>query len=472
MAYKGKKLSELKGKELQARIAHLVATHNTAALPTKYLPVDQRRSREMNARLNSPVTPGSPLTNRDLAREANAATGVQYGGQETALGQELAQTQSHGRAVGDYFNQYLGALRASQSAQTAQAAATAGHLAAIGASGQQAATSADTSTLRAMQEDAQRRGASVDPQLAVQASQAAQVNRNTSDAQAGTANLLGQVGANYLAALQGAAGTQRGQALAQNQRDVSNVRQRQTALASEKGQSNLQYRSKRRSEEFTNVATAALTGQKQETADASFSAQTGYTPEQWAQLTPAERLEALRRKTKATTKPAAKPKPVADAPYKYGYTKKEWLALPLSKRQQITTENAPGGKHNPKKGPKPAVGLGSITPQEENKRADQINTIAGWLQKPPVVNGKPLTTAQILENLRTGKNPLGKPISPQILNAARSLADNQGKGLGPFGIHNAHLEGVHVKGRWKQIAKPKPKPKVRLPLGGSVNLPS
>lgn len=60
----------------------------------------------------------------------------------------------------------------------------------------------------------------------------------------------------------------------------------------------------------------------------------GYTNAQWAQMTPAERLQAMRAGTAATTRPST-PNPNANPGDHYGYTNAEWAKLPLDQRRKI-----------------------------------------------------------------------------------------------------------------------------------------
>lgn len=430
MAYKGRKLAQLSPADRAARIAHLVATHNTAAVPTKFLTganAKFARQRLMNERLDTPVVPGDTMTNRDLSREATAATQTQYGPLMASQALQPKQTS-------DYYAQYLATLKGIQSSQAAQGQQLATTLGNIGAAGQQQAQTENTRVEDQAAQDARNRGAVQDPSLAANAANAAQVTRNIATGAAGTAGVVGQNAANFLGALQAAGGASKLAALNKNTSDALQTKR-------EAGAFKTQYVGKRRSEEATNVATSALANVN---ADTKKSA--AQVARQNARTSRSRAQEAARHNKAQENKgpSASEQKTAADLAFfkKHGY---------------YPPTGAPKKGKGPK-GAKPPTGLGSLTPQQENDKATQINTIAGWLQKPPNDDkGKPQTAAQILEKLRTGKNPLGKPISPQILNAAKSLAANQGKGLGPYGIHNAHVEGVHVKGRWKQLPKAKKK---------------
>lgn len=410
MAYRGKKLKDLKGDARRDRIKTLLANPGTRRLvPTADLPQNLARKRLLNDRLDQEVVPGSPLTERGLAREANAAVDVQYGDQK-----RLYERQA--QATPGYYAAYLNQLRSQQQADAQRSANTAGAIGALYSSGPQAPNSQQS---------------------------------NVGAMQAGTVQALGAAQGNYSSALQAAAQAGGIQAL-------QAVKAKQAELAGTMGSANQQYRSKRRSEEFTNVATAALTGQKQDTADADFSAQTGFTPAQWAQLSPSEKLDALKKASRAKAKPATPKAPPADQPYKYGYTKKEWLALPLAERQRITkaNETKPGKKG---KDDKPTTGPGSVSPAEEHKRVDQVDKVYGLLRNPIIelknpttgtVTTKRLSPTQMRDHLRA------QGINPNVLRVALSRFHNKGA-VGPDGISAAHALGIHVGGRWKRVKGPK-----------------
>jgi hypothetical protein len=230
-AYKGPKLSELQKRKnpaaLQARVQQLAANPGTrglvdTSLLQRFGLTGLAKKRLLNERLAQPVVPGSTMTNRDLARESNAAMDVQYGDQRRLL--ERQQTQAP-----DYYQAYIDELKKAQAGATAQGAQTGQAIQALYSSGPMSPGS-NQATLGA--------------------------------AQAGTANLLGQTQANYQQALQNAVQSGKLKALA-------DIGQKRADLAATEGQANLQYRSKRRSEEMQNVATAALANVKTDTAQSA-----------------------------------------------------------------------------------------------------------------------------------------------------------------------------------------------------------
>jgi hypothetical protein len=94
----------------KGRISKLAANPGTrAALADKYLTPVQLKQRQLNQRLNAPVTAGSTLTNRDLAHQRQAATQVQYGPQDQEAAKQLGQAQQLQKDQGDWYAQYQAA---------------------------------------------------------------------------------------------------------------------------------------------------------------------------------------------------------------------------------------------------------------------------------------------------------------------------------------------------------------------------
>src|SRR3954462_1870032 len=72
----------------------------------KYAPA-MARQRQMTARLKTPITPGSTTTERDLAREAQAAMTQKYAPLENQQRQALGEERTRTRDVGGFYDQYL-----------------------------------------------------------------------------------------------------------------------------------------------------------------------------------------------------------------------------------------------------------------------------------------------------------------------------------------------------------------------------
>lgn len=112
----------------RARYAKLEKDPNTrAAIPTKYLSPRYRKVRELNARLATPVTPGSTMTEGDLARRAKAETDLKYGDAERVARTTVAEAQGKARVVPDYFAQYRATLDRARQALDAERQAVVGN---------------------------------------------------------------------------------------------------------------------------------------------------------------------------------------------------------------------------------------------------------------------------------------------------------------------------------------------------------
>lgn len=112
----------------RARYAKLEKDPNTrAAIPTKYLSPRYRKVRELNARLATPVTPGSTMTEGDLARRAKAETDLKYGDAERIARTTVAEAQGKARVVPDYFAQYRATLDRARQALDAERQAVVGN---------------------------------------------------------------------------------------------------------------------------------------------------------------------------------------------------------------------------------------------------------------------------------------------------------------------------------------------------------
>lgn len=351
MAYKGKSLDVLKKSDpggFKARIAHLIATGNSAAVPTKYLPAGAGKilqQRNLKARLDSPVTPGSSLTNRDLAHEAASTIQTTYQPQEQAMNAQEGQLVNQRANLPQYYQNYLGVLKGAQTQAGADAARTGANIAALGASAQQAATTQDASVLARMQQDAQSRGATVDPSLAANAANAASSSRSVADAQAGTANLLGLAQQGLLRMTEAGAGLAQQEGIGKLNAQQSQLAQQNTALKREEGLANQAYRTKRRSDEVTSVATSSLAGVN--AAAKAAGVEQG-----------AKRVSIAQQNADTAAKRAAsagQPSTVAKPPSNYTGSPADWNALSRSARDAYVKAH-PTGKGTSKTNTKDQYG--------------------------------------------------------------------------------------------------------------------
>src|SRR5262245_31166562 len=92
-------------------------------VPDKYAPASVRQHRQanvkkaaLNKRLDTPITPGSTTTERDLARESQAAMDVKYGPLEAEQRKNVGMAEAAVRDVGGWYDQYLAQLQGHQQA--------------------------------------------------------------------------------------------------------------------------------------------------------------------------------------------------------------------------------------------------------------------------------------------------------------------------------------------------------------------
>lgn len=222
-------------------------------LPVNLLPPEVGAQRQLNMRLDAPITQGSSITERTLAREAKAAEQVQYGPQQQALGTQLATAQQVQRDTGSFYDQYL-----------AQLAQNERDVANIQAGAQQALTQVGTGITGLAGTDAAQLQGQANQAAGARGAQAGDLSQMASGATATRQALVGSfqaqqalqgAGANtYASGLANVVGpTQKLSALAQGQRQVGKVQSDITALAGQRGAYNQQYRSQQRAAEGKNV---------------------------------------------------------------------------------------------------------------------------------------------------------------------------------------------------------------------------
>lgn len=301
MAAKNKALSA-------ARAQKLAANPGTrAALQDKYLTPAQRTERAKNARLNAPVTPGSALTNRDLAHQRTAATTVQYGPVQTQVGQQLAAAQQTERDTGGWYDEYLKQLAThQQNVATNATVANDAIKALVGTAGQ--TTQFQGTPAGATSTDAQNAAAVRQALLASFGSAAAETGRNATTYADTLAHDVGP--------------TQKLTAQAQGRRNTDAVREKQATLGREIGAFGSKFNADTISSEQKNVlANQALTGKS-----AAQQATDNYR---------AAQIDLRRGVDPVTGKPLPKKPKAAPTGYgpgapgmnKYGYTYGEWTKL-------------------------------------------------------------------------------------------------------------------------------------------------
>jgi hypothetical protein len=126
---------------------------------------------------------------------------------------------------------------------------------------------------------------------------------------------------------------------------------------------------------------------------------------------------------------------------------------PAAKQQKLDAYNKKTGKSA--KADQPTAGPGSLSSAAEAKVIERINKVYGLLSNPTTTTLdankneviRPSTAKDVLARLRA------QGVDPRILNVARSLLHNKGKGVGEMGLKNAHDLGIHVSPHWKVVRK-------------------
>jgi hypothetical protein len=235
-------------------------------LPGKDLSPQQRQQREMNARLAQPIAtiPGlslaSPLTERDLAHEAGAATTVRYGPQETAIAQQLAQAVQQKNDTQTWYDDYKNRLQSYQQQVGAyqQGANDAMQRLQQGVTGLGQADPGFVQQQQAgMPQGTAPVGASVgqNANAALSVRQGIAGNYGVNQANVGAANNT------YASNLANVVGPQQLlTSLSGKQAGINKVLTEKAALKGEEGAYNQQYRSQKRSDETKNLLAAGALG--------------------------------------------------------------------------------------------------------------------------------------------------------------------------------------------------------------------
>lgn len=316
----------------QGRVARLLANAGERSkLPDSYLPAAQLAQRQLNKRLAQPVTPGSSMTQRDLARQTQAAADVKYGAATQQAQQNVTQLGQVQRDTSDWYDAYLRELAAHQAnvagfQQQAQqsvaglsqaAGALPAHGAATGLSGENQATALQASAVRK---------ALTDSFGAMLTSQGA--NANTyADA---LAHVVGP-GAK-VQALDVAAGNQ------------GKARQQLQQLVAERGAFRQTLADQTKQDEAKNVlATSIATGKELAatseakaavagaTAEATTAAKYGYSLKDWRKIGPTARQAVIK-----STKSTAADHVYSSGPFA-GHMKSEIDAMSGVDRQKLVT---------------------------------------------------------------------------------------------------------------------------------------
>jgi hypothetical protein len=371
--------------------------------------------------LDMPVTPGSSITRRQAMRMAKNATNVRYGGQETGVNQQIAQSQQLGRDQAGWYQQYLDALKGYQTDTQNRAAATNAAVQAEANSFRTLDQGNLTAQQQAMNADAANRGATVDPRLAQDASNASVVRQAL---QGGLGALIAQQGlsaGNQAANLAQVVGPgQRLQAQAQNMRQQGALGEQLTGLKGQEGSFAQQFIDSLTQDEAKNILAASIASGKDLTTQQRITETTRHNKASETNT---------RRSIKAQRNSPSAQKTKADL----AFFKKHGYYPPTG----APKKNAAGSKDKPVSGP------GSLTPIKEAAVVSQINQIVS------IIKSSKRPDHELRMFFANGQNPLKKVIDPRVINIAFDVARRGG--LSSPNVRAAHDLGIHVGGHFKRL---------------------
>lgn len=411
-----KKPPKAKPKPLNVRVASDPALLKRALadpglrskLADRFLSPAQRQQRATTARLNAPAVPGSSLTNRDVARQANNASTVRYAGAEGQLGQQLTDARQNLTNQGSYYDQYKADLAQHQAnvAGYQQGAVDAiSHLApalaGIAPQGQGAQGTVDQQALAVRQALANN--------FAANAATGQAANNTYADTLTNVVAPAAKLGA-----------------LSRAQSSIDAVRGKQGDLAREKGAFNQSTRDQIVSDEGKNVLarqTLGLNAQK-----AAFD-----------QATTTARIQETTRHDKAAEANTAAGQQQQQANQdgsvnKYGYTNAQWKTMTVQQRQKVIKDfKAKGGKTGANSG-----GPEWLTNEQMGAGLTQLVKLKGFAQK--AKTGQPFVP---------GHKPQGamsrQQAAQKIYASAPSLKDPVLLSAALDAVYDGHISSATVK---------------------------
>jgi hypothetical protein len=446
----------------RGRIQRLLKNPGTrAALADKFLPPDLLAQRNLNRRLNAPITPGSAVTERDLSRQTRTASDVRYGQAEQQSRQDIAASEQRARNVAAWYDNYLKELAShqqnvagfqSQATQAVQGLSQAG--AGLG-SGAAENLSADNQQTAANASAVRR--ALVDSYGAMLSSQGANANTYASS----LAHVVGP--------------GQKLQAQQQAQGRTGKAQQALEQLLREKGAFRQQLGDERRQDEAKSVlATSIATGKEVAntptakaavagaTEEARQAAKYGYSLHDWRTLGPKGRA-TVRGNEKGSSGDTV----YSSGPFA-GRTKADVQALSDTERKRLVDAYRGGGK-----GKQATSGAGSASPAAQTKAVSQIRQAQRYVSD---LRAKGVADAVIRNGLNQGYITDSKGnrltltrINPDFVNAAFDLEGGKyGKGLSPANVNVLHRRyGLRLRGVFPIAST---SPRIVIP-GFGVNTP-
>lgn len=308
------------------------------------------QQRTQNRYMASPITEGSSVTNRDLDRDTKATVGLGYGYLDNELQKRYAQSDAMMQQIPQWFDYYRGQLQQLGLADAAAAQYATDQITNLGGTMAAAASKAASQDQAAMAQDAAVRGATVDPQAAVRAQQAAAVNTSDLATMAGLQTQLGYNSGQYFRGQEGVSEQAKvQQRLAEIAYRRNEIDPDAAQLAREKGDAATTYQAKRISDERQAVLENAAFGLKADQADQAaqdaaarraaqdkkarqdFIQQMGITPKRWLNMTPDQRLAWQRKLAKAKNPPQPRkpetPSTIAKPPSNYTGSEADWNGM-------------------------------------------------------------------------------------------------------------------------------------------------
>jgi hypothetical protein len=292
---KKKSLAQRVSADPKLRAKYLKNPGLRSKLPDRLLTPELRKVRAANTYAKTPITPGSSVTNSQLARDIQSAQTVRYGPAETALKQQAIGTAQTGQAIGDWYGSYQRELQ--QHATNTQAinqAANASNLAlqqGITGIGQQQAAGLQAGA----NQDAAQRGTTA-ANLGPEATQALAVRQQMAQGLGSQQVATGAAQSRYADTMANiVAPSQRIQAGTMNALDMRKVLGSALDLAREKGAYGEEYESQRVADEFKNILAGQALGLDVEKAKSAAS-------------TSAARIDIARGVDPVTGKKIVKPK--------------------------------------------------------------------------------------------------------------------------------------------------------------------
>lgn len=378
-----------------------------------------------------PITAGSSITQRQAAQMAANAAAVRYGPQGQQLNQNYGRVVQQGVDQQGWYQQYLDALQQYRTGAQTRADTTNQAVAHLSDSLRGLDQQTATQTGQANAADAAARGATVDPQLGKDASNASLVRQGLQASFGSMIANQGRTATERAANLADVVGPgQKLQAQAQNARAEREALANIAGLRGQKGAYTQSYLDSLTQSEAKNALATAIASGKDLTTQ--------------SRITETTRHNKAQEKINANNPSKQKTQAQLDYFNKHGY---------------FPPTGPPKAPKAPKV-PKPTSGPGSIPPSAENKIVAQVNNALAIARE---LRNNGWGQHDIRQTLLAGRaetKDLNKipAFDKYIINAAFDLLPTNLGGRG--GLSHANIvalqqQGVHARKRFPVIGKPK-----------------